>query len=877
MLVPDAPASALLPVILPLSGGLLDRLHPVARNGLIHATTYRQVVARIRPCCLAPFACVAYTESEGSQLISPRFSRIFPASLLVALCLWLAVAASDAQETPRTKLIVWGLQSGKETAGLDEQVAEFERRNPDIKVSLLSMGAGAMNPQKLLTSIVGHVPPDVISQDRFTIGDWASRDTFQALDEFLAKEKADPNGIHANNYYPAAWNEALYKGHVYAIPTGIDDRLLFYNRALFREVGLDPNHPPQTWDELKDYAKRLTKYNTDGTFQRIGFIPNYGNSWLYLYSWQNGGEFLSQDGRTCTLAAPENVGALRYMTDMYDLLGGADKVNIFQSGFQGAEQDPFFTGKIGMVINGSWVLGNIARYAPGLDFAVAPAPVPTERLGGTGRFAGQEKFLTWTGGFSLAMPAGARHPEAAWRFIRFMSSTEANVIFCRASKKYNESKGRPFVFSLSANKKVNEVLLREFPPLNDNLKAAQKGFIDILPSARYRPVTFIGQNLWDAHVRAYERATTHARTPEVALQEQQALVQKQLDGAYGREQLPLLNTGLAITIAAAVALLGLGAATYGVMRGVGKSRTLRQEAWAGYIMALPWIFGFLLLTLGPIIASLVFSVCDYDVLHAPRFVGAQNYQVLFTDDREMLGKALYNVFYLSAYGIPLGMATGLAIAMLLNMKVKGMHWYRTAFYIPSIVPGVASAVLWNWLLAGDPNKGIINALWKVTISAWFHISPPGWFGVADWARPGLILQGLWGAGGGMILWLAGLQGVPQSLYEAAQLDGAGAWAKFRHVTLPMLSPYIFFNLVMGTIHAVQEFDRVYVLGGGTGGAGPLDSLLTPVLMLFNNAFRYFKMGYASALAWVIFGIILALTFAQWQGQKRWVHYETEKR
>jgi multiple sugar transport system permease protein len=215
--------------------------------------------------------------------------------------------------------------------------------------------------------------------------------------------------------------------------------------------------------------------------------------------------------------------------------------------------------------------------------------------------------------------------------------------------------------------------------------------------------------------------------------------------------------------------------------------------------------------------------------------------------------------------------------MLLNMKVKGMNWYRTAFYVPSIVPGVASAVLWAWLLAGDPNKGIVNALWRVSLTDWFGWQPPGWFGAAEWAKPGLIFQGLWGAGGGMILWLAGLQGVPQNLYEAAEIDGASGLSRFRHVTLPMLSPYIFFNLIMGSIGAIQEFDRVYILAGGTGGYGPLDSLVVPVLYLFNNAFRYFKMGYASAIAWVIFIIILGLTLIQWQMQKYWVHYENDKK
>lgn len=802
-----------------------------------------------------------------------RFPLLFSA-LLATLMLCHSVSADPPQ---RVKLVVWGLQAGKETAGLDAQIAEFEKRNPDIDVSLMSMGAGNMNPQKLLTSVVGGVPPDVINQDRFTIGDWASRGTFQALDKFIARDKNLPDGIHAENYYEAAWNEALYKGSVYGVPTGIDDRLLMYNRAAFREVGLDPNRPPRTWDELKEYSKKLTKYDADKTYSRIGFIPNYGNSWLYLYSWQNGGEFMSPDGRTCTLAAPENVAALKYMVDVYDVLGGFDKVNLFQSGFQTAEQDPFFTGQVGMIITGNWVLNNIARYAPGLDFGVAPAPVPAERLKGEGRFKGTPDYITWTGGYSFAIPVGAKRPEEAWRFIRFMSSEEAYVIFSRAQKAYNEQKGRPYVFGLSANHKINAALLKQFPPLNDNLYKAQKAYIDMLPNARYRPVTFIGQTLWDAHVRAFDRAVAHALTPEASLQEQEKLVQKELDKAFSRENLPLFNMVGPMVAIGLVSLGGLAFAVYRINQQVGKSRMLRREAIAGYMMVGPWLFGFLLLTAGPIVASILFSICDYDVLHAPRYVGMGNYRTLLTDDRELIGKALYNAGYLALWGIPLGMSTGLAIALLLNMKVKGMNWYRTAFYIPSIVPAIASAVLWQWVLAGDPSKGIVNALWKVTLTDWFGMTPPGWFSAPEWAKPGLIVQGLWGAGGGMILWLAGLQGVPQSLYEAAEIDGAGTIARFRHVTLPMLSPYIFFNLIMGSIHALQEFDRVYVLAGGQGGYGPLDSLIVPVLYLFNNAFRYFKMGYASAIAWVVFIIILALTMIQWQAQKHWVHYETEKK
>ena len=794
------------------------------------------------------------------------------------LLLILAGAQRPASAQTKTKLVVWGLQTGPESKGLDAQIAEFERRNPDIEISALSIGAGAMNPQKLLTSIVGGTPPDLINQDRFTIGDWASRDSFAPLDDFLAAEKGTPDPISAESFYPAAWKEAVYKGKVYGIPTSIDDRAMYYNRKLFREAGLDPNKPPQTWEELQVVAKKLTKTRKDGSFQQIGFIPNWGNSWLYLYAWQNGGEFMSEDGRTCTLDAPENVGALKYMADFYQMLGGYNKVSIFQSGFQSNEQDPFFTDKIGMVITGSWNLNNIARYAPDLDFGVAPAPVPAARLKQEGRFKGQDPFITWSGGASLAIPVGAKHPKEAWRFLKWMVSEEAAVLGSTKQQAFNLKQGRPYVFDFTSRPEINQVLLSKFAPTSDKLRAGQSEFIDLLKVSKYRPVTFVGQTLWDAHIRAFERACQdNSITPKAALTEQTNLVQKELNAAFERDSLPMFSFQWPIIVISLLSLVGLGVGGTRMKRTIAGSRMAKQETWAGYLMASPWILGFLLLTAGPILSSILLAFSYYDVLHAPRYAGLANFQTLFTDDREMMTKAFGNAFYLAIIGIPLGMATGLAIAMLLNMKVKGMNWYRTAFYIPSIVPAIASAVLWQWILAGDPNKGLLNALWNVTLNPWFGLTPPGWFGVAEWAKPGLIVQGLWGAGGGMILWLAGLQGVPTSLYEAARIDGASGWKQFRHVTLPMLSPYIFFNLIMGTIGALQEFDRVYVLGDGQGGAGPLDSMLVPVLYLFNNAFKYFKMGYASAIAWVVFVIILILALLQFWGQKYWVHYESDKK
>lgn len=760
----------------------------------------------------------------------------------------------------KTKLMVWGMAVGEETKGLEATVREFERRNPDIDVVMLSMGAGQMNPQKLMTSIAGEVPPDVIRQDRFTIGDWASRDAFMPLDDLIRRD-----GIRPEDFYPACWQEACYRGRVYAIPYGTDCRALYWNKRLFREVGLDPERPPRTWEELYDYALRLTKSNPDGSFARIGFIPNFGNSWLYLYSWQNGGEFMSPDGRTCTLDNPYTAEALEYMVSIYDALKGAEAIGAFQSTFQTEALDPFYTGKVAMKIDGNWVLNQIARYAPDLDFGVAPAPVPSARLRGEGRFQGQPPFITWSGGFSLAIPRGARHVEEAWRFIKWMTSLEGWLVLNEAQREYNRSLGRPYVPNMTANIKIDEEIFRRFAPENPRLRRALRTFLDLMPVSRFRPVTFVGQRLWDEHVRAFELAIHHKKTPREALQEGREKVQKELDKVFQREEFPLLDWRIPLVVVAIGVVMLWGWAWWALRRAGPVGKLLRGEALAGWLFASPWLLGFLLFTAGPIVASIIFSFCDYDVLHPARYVGWNNYRELGRDP--LVWKAVWNVAYLSALGIPLGMAVGLGLAMLLNAKVKGMSWYRTVYYLPSIVPAVANAILWVWIL--NPEFGLVNSIFRQTLGAWLGWEAPKWLSSEQWSKPSLILMGLWGAGGGMIIWLAGLQGIPQHLYEAAELDGATAWRKFWHITIPMLTPYIFFNLVMGTIGSLQRFVDVYIMTGG----GPVDSTLVPVLYLFQNAFQYFKMGYASAMAWFLFVIILVLTLLQLKFAPRWVHYE----
>lgn len=249
-------------------------------------------------------------------------------------------------------------------------------------------------------------------------------------------------------------------------------------------------------------------------------------------------------------------------------------------------------------------------------------------------------------------------------------------------------------------------------------------------------------------------------------------------------------------------------------------------------------------------------------MQSGKFIGLANYRELFQD--ELFWISIYNTIYFAVLFVPLSIIFGVALAMVLNMRVRGMAVYRTIFFLPTLVPHVALAILWIWLL--NPQFGLVNA-----VLDWFGIQGPPWLGSTFWSKPALILMSLWGIGQAVIIYLAGLSDISQEYYEAAEVDGASFLQKTFYITLPLLTPVIFFNLVMGFIGAFQQFTLPYTMTQGSG--SPADSLTFYVMYLYDNAFSYFRMGYASAMAWILFVIIMALTAIVFWSSKRWVHYQ----
>lgn len=297
-----------------------------------------------------------------------------------------------------------------------------------------------------------------------------------------------------------------------------------------------------------------------------------------------------------------------------------------------------------------------------------------------------------------------------------------------------------------------------------------------------------------------------------------------------------------------------------------------HDTLTGYLFIAPWLLGLLFFTAGPMLASFYMSFTSWTMLSPPKWVGLGNYTTLATGD-PLFYTSIYNTVYYVIFSVPLGMVVSLLLALLLNQKVKGISILRTIFYLPSVTNLVAISVLWVWIF--NPEFGLLNNVLRT-----MGIEGPYWLQSETWSKPSLILMSLWSVGGGMIIYLAALQSIPQQLYEAAELDGANIWHKLKSITIPMLTPAIFFNLIMSIIGSFQVFTQAYVMtqgkSPGTEG-GPANSTLFYVLYLYKKAFQQFKMGYASAMAWVLFVVILVLTLIQFKLSKRWVYYEMETR
>jgi ABC-type sugar transport system permease subunit/ABC-type glycerol-3-phosphate transport system substrate-binding protein len=822
---------------------------------------------------------------------------------VVTVSIWTWRSTRPEAPDGREVIVVWNATDlGDQLYALLHQ---FERENPQYKVVASTAASPDLtsDSQRLLCAVAGGVPPDLVFFDRFAIGEWAGRGALTNLTPYLRDQKpTDRDRIDLSEYYPWALREASYRPpgttgepQMYGLPTTIDIRVLYSNSNELRQAGLVDGkgapRPPTDWDQLRHDANVLTRKTADGRLSRLGFAPNFGDSWLYLYAFQAGGNLLDPTGTRVTLDDAKVVRALRFMTDIYDDLGGARAVQGFQAGFPatGSVHDPFIDGQVAMKIDGDWSLVGIAQYGRDMDFQISPAPMPADRL------AAGAKPVTWAGGYSMVIPATSRAKDGAFKLMQFIAS-ERMYRFAELGKQQAAlSQGQLYLPRGQANRRQYEAMVSEFVDRNPDVPATFKrayGVLrELLPRTLIRPPSPIGQLLWNQHVAAYNNAVYHALAGQYPDKDAEVKACLTAAGAEAQRALDEVVKPLPPHVVswwpyfAGYALLVASPFVAIVMAVRRRRRAYRPgETAVALAFASPWIVGMVCLTLGPILFSVVLSFTRYDVLSPARYVGLDNYRGLTHD--AVFADSLGNTAYM-LLRIPLGMVISLVIAMLLNRQIRGIGAYRTAFYLPTIVPMVAGVLLWQFLL--NDTFGLVNTALRWVIATppvhgveWvvnhlhhfadgpFRFAAPQWLSDPNWTKPSVILIGLWGAGGGMIIWLAGLQSIPGQLYEAATVDGAGPWRQFWNVTVPMLSPYILFNAIMGVIGTMQIFSEAFILFHD---GGPNQSALFYAFYLFRKAFQYFSMGYASAMAWVLFLIVLALTGIQLWASKRWVHYD----
>jgi ABC-type sugar transport system permease subunit/ABC-type glycerol-3-phosphate transport system substrate-binding protein len=821
-----------------------------------------------------------------------------------AVSWWTYHSAHEPNEGGRENIVLWaGWMLGDDIyAAIDR----FEKLHPQYRVTATTGTAqdATGDSQRLLSAIAGGVPPDVVFFDRFAVGEWASRHALEDLTPYIERQDPrDPGRIDLADYYPWAVEEASYRPpgshedhRVYGIPTIADARMLYANLDLLRQEGLtdergDPKLP-KTWGELREYAKRLSRYRvpgkTDSGLVRLGFAPNFGDSFLYMFAFEAGGHLLSSDGLHATMDAPPVVKALGFMTSVYDDLGGVEQANAFQQSFQAGPLDPFVKGQVAMKIDGNWYLETLGDWKPDMNFALAPAPMPEEEL------AKGRSPVTWASGWALVVPETSRHKQGAFELIRYLRTWDVVEKLDQSKRERKQNEGRVYLPAIDANRTFTERIFQEDvfgnSAMPDRFQGAYRSLAGLLEDPQIRPVSPVGQMLWRQQIRAYEAAVAHKYAAEakatgeeethIALRRMQEPVQRQLDELT--RPLPPNVVGWApyfVVYAVAIAI------ALGLVLSISHRRRRTHgykmhETGAALFFASPWILGFAVLTGGPILFSIVLSFTRYDVLTDARYVGLANYRDVFADP--VFYKSLLNTAYM-VLRIPLVMAVGLAMALLLNSGIRGLGLYRTGLYLPVTMPLVASCLLWIWIF--NSRASFLNEALRFCIDTaparafeWMvsrftakpvHLDVPLWLQDPRFSKFALIVMNVWAAGGGMVIWLAGLQSIPKQLYEAANIDGAGPVRRFWHVTLPMLSPYILFNSIVGLIGTMQIFTEAYIMTAG----GPVDSTLFYAYYLFRQAFQFFRMGYASALAWILFIAVLTLTVLQLRLSKRWVHYD----
>ncbi len=742
------------------------------------------------------------------------------------------------------RVLHWGDKN--EDAIVAQLCREFEAQNPDIKIVRINLGQAAHVATKLQTMIAAGDAPEVFYLEAERVADLASKGVLQELDSFVERDRAAgaPDALDLADFFPAVldafrWNEAEHRvGSGALVGLGKDFTTVgfYYNKDLFDRADVPyPNPEGWTWDEFHDACRR------------IGALPDcYGADFVTwevmvrIFLFTHGRDFASPGYQEFFFRDPTVIAAVEKLQGWFEegrtLLSAKTQL---ETGLE-----PFLAGNIGLA--GPFGRWKVPTYRTIDKFRWDFAPLPLA--------PGQPPV---NAALTVAWAMGARnqHPEQSWRLMKFLLGPRGQEVVCNTG------------LAIPARRSIAYGPCFRSPeaPESDDvyLRAAEVArFIEWPAGQEYRTQLRIHtEEIFKlgkpaaAALAAAERDWQANRTPST------------FKARYARVEWRWLTLIAGAALAAAL-LAGLAVWWRGRL-----GRLARREELVGMAMVSPWVIGFAIFTAWPVAMSLALAFTRWSALltlDQAESVGFDNFTELFGYDTKFRRALLITAWY-ALLAVPTSQIAALVAALLVCPDFRGVGVFRAIWYLPSVLAGVGMAIMWKWVFHHE--HGLLNLL-LAPVAGWFGATPPAWFELdaETWGVPAFALLNLWVLGGTMMIYLAGLKGIPRDLYEAADIDGAVGWRKFRNVTLPMLSPVIFFNTIMALIASFQIFTQVYIMTGG----GPGTATHFYVFYLYDTAFNLHQMGYASAMAWVLLLIVLALTLSIMRGSQRYVYYEALK-
>jgi multiple sugar transport system permease protein len=786
-----------------------------------------------------------------------------------AALLGLLIAASALADPITLRFTVW---DGDESLKILRQVsAQFEKENPGIKVKLETIPDYATYHQKMLTQYAAGVAPDVAMMDPGHFQALAKRKALLPLNPFFEKTP----GFNIKDYYKAIVDAHSFQGTCYVLPRDIAPMgLIYYNKPAFDAAKIPYPDGSWTWDfkerpELKDkdflwVCRQLTRKGANGKVERWAFASGWPQLVATTLAYSTGARFADNDEHPTKVLTtdPKFIKAYQLASDLMNELkympNSTDTGSLSQT-----TQQLFASQKIAMYQNGIWEVPNMRKtLKPGSkeffewDITLFPGHATAGRAAPTG-------------GSGYAVFSSTRYPDAAWKLASYMAGPVGMTAMAKAGI------AQPAIQKLALEPGIwvpgPDSPLEQRYPYNRIATDKAVEYVVFGPNADYWPTVETRMNsgldlLWSGQ-----------STAEKALTQGQQRAQERLDTMLKEEQLGPFNWGIGIVIGLLI-IAAIIAWVYMPERKVRYSIREKLESKTAYRFASPWIIGMFLFTLGPMVFSLLMSFADWDIIQPAKWRGVGNYTEAGVVDPVFWKTMMVTTIY-TVVSVPLGLFFSLMLALLLNQKVHGVPLFRSMYYVPSLASAVAAALIWRRVL--NPENGLLNALiygpdgesWLGSyLSKWAGTpnDPVNWLGNEKTALPGLIIMSIWGAGGAMVILLAGLQGIPQYYYEAATLDGAGILDRFKRITLPLLTPSLFFTLITSMIGSFQAFSQALVMTDG----GPNDSTRFFVFNLWDAAFRQLRMGFAASLAWILFFVILVVTLIQMKGSK-YVYYESD--